>query len=193
MREGLKWLETCLTPSQLNCSGKGVNGTNIYSSILHTNNTFYCYVIPIYTVTVGSLVVMACWGSASKDWHFGVILVHLNVKLRSKKENRRNRIAGSGMSKQLVIAGEAGGGTCPSWWRRAYAIPGVGWRVFVGSSLPCMTWWAMNLVCQTKWMPGFKWEAPLGWGYLLTLRWLWPIGGQSLWLNKLQQCDSSPW
>ena len=65
--------EICLTTSQPNFGSKGVTGTNIYSSILRANNPFYCYVIPIYTVTVGSFVVPACWGLASEDWCSRVI------------------------------------------------------------------------------------------------------------------------
>ena len=67
MREALEWLETGLTASQPNLSGKEVTGTNIHSSILHANSTFYFFVIPIYMNTVGSCVVMVCQGSASED------------------------------------------------------------------------------------------------------------------------------
>ena len=47
--------------------GKEVTGTCICSSILHANNPFYCYVILIYMIAVGSCVVMACQGLTSED------------------------------------------------------------------------------------------------------------------------------
>ena len=44
-----------------------------------------------------------------------VFLACVNDRLRSRKENGRNRIAGAGMHVQLVIVEEAVIGTCPSW------------------------------------------------------------------------------
>ena len=43
------------------------------------------------------------------------LLVCVIDRLRSSKENGRNRIAGAGMHVQLVIAGEEVIVTCPSW------------------------------------------------------------------------------
>ena len=50
------------------------------------------------------------------------------------------RVAGMSMNeKKSVITEVAVNGTCPSWQRKTYAIPRVGWRMCVGWSSPCMT------------------------------------------------------
>ena len=59
-------------------------------------------------ITVGSYVVTACQGSASKDCCSGVIAGLSICWLRSRKENGRNGIAGAGKNEQLVITEEAG-------------------------------------------------------------------------------------
>ena len=52
-RESFGVMGNCLSTSQLNFDSKEVTGTYIYSSILHANNSFYCYVIPLYMITAG--------------------------------------------------------------------------------------------------------------------------------------------
>ena len=71
-------------------------------------------------------MVKVCQGMASEDWPSGVIAGLFKCKAQKQEGKWKKWIAGAGTNEQLVIAGEAGGGTCPSWWRIAYAIPGVG-------------------------------------------------------------------
>ena len=96
------------------------------------------------------------WSQHAKAWHprtdvLGQLLVCLNVRLRSRRENGRNRIAGVGTNEQLVITGEA------------EVVP-----VLVKKSI-CNPWGGMEDVCRvvvtmydpmscefslpTKWIP----------------------------------------
>ena len=121
-------------------------------------------------------MVMAWQALASEDWCSRVLLVCINDRLRSRKENGRNRIAGAGMHVKLVMTGEAVIGTYPSWW--VYAIPRVGWRMCVGWSLSCMTQWVVNLVCQPNgFYHCFEDLDRLGWGCpQLRSQWpMWPV------------------
>ena len=73
-----------------------------FLSILCANKLFYCYMFPTYTVTVGLCVVMACWGSASKDWHSRVIAgLFKMLSSEVRMDNGTHRIAGMGMNEKV--------------------------------------------------------------------------------------------
>ena len=98
------------------------------------------------------------------------------------------------MNQQLVIAGQAVYGTCPSWWRRAYAIPQdgmeyvcrvvvnvhdpVGLEFSLSNQMNAMFWVRkpekVGLFTHTKVTVTCEWPVAVTWSLHISLRSLLP-------------------
>ena len=148
--------------------------------------------MPTCAITKGLYVVMRGQGLAPKAWCAGVYwLVCLGVLVAEmhqqvycwacRKDNESTELLG-----KVHVNRRRWEGYLSFLVRRAQAALEVEWRVCVWWSLPCISQWALNLVCWTKSCLVLSEEAQKGgavhltWSPIPLLRSLWPEHSEAL-------------